>query len=567
MKIHAYAVLTIALLLSACSGGMPSTRTVVPVVASVDGNTPPATVPITLRLGVLKPSAHPAQTGGSEAWFSPAARSVSIEYEDAYGKGVRTFDVGPGETHCKAQALGSLCRIVVQAPKSAKHFYLNAYDGPRKPSGGVTGKLLAEANAYASKTGKLTFSVLGVWQKITVSSLNTAPANGSTTNLGLVLSIKDVDGYTVYGTYRGAVGVSFNEVPRNYANSFKFLVNGKPSLSIASSSDTYSAWYSGRGVISATMVVGSQQYGFRHAVIKPVPEFVPIAASPPLNVTSRIVTPADGTVLFTEPSGKVGQIVYGAYSEMALPSGHAITKLGVDYVGSSAILPFATAQNTVGLLQPSLEESPIVSGPAIVGIAYDGYSLAPLYAQSNGAISEYRSGSSPATQLEYQAPGAPNLTDFLFGVVGSGAGAIFGWVFTDVGNGATGLLQISSSSKSFSGAEQPLPPGGGTPAFSAVSPQGVVWTAIAGQPKVAIGSTVAATAAPLTSMAALKGLDSQYMAATDATGNIEIFNANGKRIATYTPSDGGASAIVWGDNSDFLYVCATCTHGLHEFVY
>ncbi|HKE37220.1 MAG TPA: hypothetical protein VKB39_07305, partial [Candidatus Baltobacteraceae bacterium] len=289
VKIRRYAVVMVALLLYACSGSTIPTQMVVPPVSPMTSGTPSPADFLTFEIGVLKPSAQPKRTDGSEAWFSPATRSVSIRYtvvRKNRGHVVsQAFNVGRGMPHCNPDPLGSLCRFVIQYPQLAGRFQLNAHDKPLTAKGNVSGTVLAEATAVSTKTGKVTFSVLGLWQKIKVLSVNTAPVNGVETNLGLKLSIEDADGYAVYGTYRGSINVGFRTVPWSETPTFKVLVNGKRSGTIDKSSDSYSAIYLGRGVVRATLVVGSH-YELRRVPILPVETSLAVAASPPLSSSS-----------------------------------------------------------------------------------------------------------------------------------------------------------------------------------------------------------------------------------------------------------------------------------------
>jgi hypothetical protein len=555
------AFVTTATVLVGC--GSVSTVPHVPSFATSSALEKPASlVAVTFSIGVLSPSAHPTQTEGKSAWFSPATRSISISYQASYNSKPKTIavNVGPGVADCMRQSEGDLCSIVVNVPASVLGFNISAFDKPLTTKGRVSGSELGYALAgFSSKTGKLTFTVAAAWRKVKLLALNTAPTNGSPTNLGLQIAVYDADGFIVYGKYRGGVGVGIATVPSN-SNSLTFIVDKLKNGSITSSSQKYELLYTGRGVLSANIQIDAPYAKSVQVLAQITPKMSSpaIAASPPLTSASQIAVPDSKTEWFTQASGTVGKISNGTYSQTALPSGHAVTMLGwAPYDGINYGLAFATAQNTIGLLSPTVEESDVFSGVAVVGVSFDSFPSEPVYALRNGTIAEYSSSTS-STQLIYQAPGKPTLTSLSFGAGTYGVG----WYFVDTGNKAIGFAQRSG------GSEQGLPSGSGTPAVMAVGPNSVVWTAIQGQSEVVIGSTLVPTALPFTSMAAVpSGMNASMMAATDAAGNIELLDQTGKLLYTYTPPDGAATDIVSGMNQDAFYICATCSNGLHEFLY
>jgi streptogramin lyase len=415
----------------------------------------------------------------------------------------------------------------------------------------------------------------GAAARAAITSLNSQPLNGAPSDLNFRVNIMDADGFTIVspGLYSSPFGagapepVTFVVTEFPFSDSFRFSVNSVNQVfadqaQLNSPADTYTLQYAGRGVISATINVETLNHSLplATATISPQAAYLPVAGAPAVDASAVVQGAADGaTVWFTEPSrAKIAFVRFGTLREISIPSGNTPTLLVPAGVPGRQEFVYATAQGTIGFVidDGTINEFTTPSHSTIGGIHFNsGIFTAYFTETAAGKIGKLGLGGS-LQEITLATGEHPTAMDPIIGD------------FVDPATNSIGFIDADDHVT-----ERALPAANSQPNGIAVGPQGSEWVTEGGGKRIARlnpdGSLVEfPTQDVLTSIAVVKG-DSgpPFVAATDVSGNIELFNLDGTET-TYNPgASGPATNVGEAYNHDVLYVCGSCSGGIRDFLY
>jgi streptogramin lyase len=411
----------------------------------------------------------------------------------------------------------------------------------------------------------------GAVAKAAITSLNTQPINGSTSDLNFHVNLMDADGFTIVppGVYSSPFGsgtpepVTFIVTEFPTSDSLRFAINGTSQVfadqgQMNGPTDTYALQYSGRGVISATLNVETLNHSspLASATIAPQAAYVPVPGAPTLDASAVVVGASDGaTIWFTEPSrAKIAFVRGGILHELSIPSGNTPTLLVVAPVPGRQEFVYATAQGTIGFAidDGTITEYTPPTHSTIGGIHFNPGIFTAYFTETVGKIGKLGFGGS-ISEIALPAGEHPTAMDPIAGD------------FVDPATNSLGIIDPSDNIT-----ERPLPTANSQPNGLAQGPQGSLWISEGAAKRIARLNpdgtfTEFPTQDVLTSISVV--LAEPFVAATDASGNIELFNLDGSQT-TYSPGTRGpATSVGEAYNNDVLYVCAACASGIQDFLY
>lgn len=535
---------------------------------------PPAVRTASLSLTIKIPAANDPRTV-RPFYTSAGTKAVVIRT----GLTTISANVTPGSPNCVASGSATLCTFNnVGAPTPSAVISVTAYDQPLTPSGTAQGNVLSSGAVSVSITpgqvNTVNLTMGGAAAKAAITSLNTSPLNGAASDLSFHVNIMDADGFTIVspGVYTSPFGsgtaepVTFLITESPASDSLRFTINGASQVfadqaQLNGPSDTYSLQYAGRGVISATLNVETLNHALplATATISPQAAYLPVAGAPALDASSVVIGAADGaTIWFTEPSrAKIAFVRGGVLHELPIPSGNTPTILAVAPVPGRQEFVYATAQGTIGFAidNGTITEYTPPTHSTIGGIHFNPGIFTAYFTETVGKIGKLGLGGG-ISEISLPPGEHPTAMDPIAGD------------FVDPATNSIGFIDPSDNVT-----ERALPTANSQPNGLAQGPQGSLWVSEAGAKRIARltpdGSiSEFPTQDILTSITVVSG-DSgpPFVAATDASGNIELFNLDGSETAYNPGTHGPANSAGQGYNHDVLYVCAACASGIQDFLY
>jgi hypothetical protein len=494
--------------------------------------------------------------------------------------GVATIsaNVTPGSPNCTTTASATLCTFNnLGAPTPSAVISVTAYDQVLSSTGTAQGSVLSSGAVSVTITpgqvNNVNLTMGGAAAKASVTSLNTQPLNGSISDLNFRVNIMDADGFTIVppGVYTSPFGsgapepVTFivTESPPNAA--LHFTIDGVNQISadqaqLNGPGDTYSLQYAGRGMVSATLNVETLNHAFplATATINPQPAYLPVAGAPALAASAVVVAADATTIWFTEPSrAKIAFVRNGTLHELSIPSGNTPTLLAVAPVPGRQEFAYATAQGTIGFAgdDGTISEYTPPTHSSIGGIHFNPGIFTAYFTETVGKIGKLGLGGS-ISEIALPAGDHPTAMDPVAGD------------FVDPATNSLGFIDPSDVVT-----ERALPTANSQPNGLAQGPQGTLWISEGGGKRIArytSGGPIVEfpTQDVLTSISVVEtGSGPPFVAATDASGNIELFDFSGSET-TYSPGPNGpATNVGEAYNNDILYVCAACAAGIQDFLY
>lgn len=535
---------------------------------------PPAAEPGSLSLTIKIPAATSA-SAIHPAYTSPATKAVVIRT----GLTTVSANVTPGSPNCTVSGSSTLCTFNnVGAPSPSAVISVTAYDQPLNGSGAPQGAVLESGAVTVTITpgqvNNVNLTMGGAAARVAITSLNSQPLNGAPSDLNFRVNIMDADGFTILppGVYSSPFGagapepVTFVATEFPFSDSLRFSINGVSQVfadqaQLNGPSDTYSLQYTGRGVISATLSVETLNHSspLATATISPQAAFLPVTVAPPADASAVVQEAADrATIWFTEPSrAKIAFVRSGTLHEISIPSGNTPTLLVPAGVPGRQEFVYATAQGTIGFVidDGTINEFTTPTHSAIGGIHFNPGIFTAYFTETVGKIGKLGLGGS-LQEITLPAGEHPTAMDPIIGD------------FVDPATNSIGFIDADDHVT-----ERALPTANSQPNGVAVGPQGSEWVTEGGAKRIARlnpdGLFVEfPTQDVLTSISVVTGdSGSPFVTATDASGNIELFNLDGSET-TYNPgSNGPATSVGEAYNYDVLYVCATCPTGIQDFLY
>jgi len=554
---------------------LSTSLTILTACASHSNALPPPAQIGSLSLTIKIPAPGATQSMIRPLYTSAGTKSVVIRT----GATTISANVTPGSPNCTTTVSATLCTFNnVGAPTPSAVISVTAYDQPLSGTGTAQGSVLSSGavtvTIAAGQVNTVNLTMGGAAAKATVTSLNTQPLNGTVSDLNFRVNIMDADGFTIVppGVYTSPFGggtaepVTFivTESPPNAA--LYFTIDGARQVfadqgQLNGPSDTYSLQYAGRGAISATLNVETLNHAFplATATIAPQAAYLPVAGAPALGASAVVVGASDGaTVWFTEPArAKIAFVRNGTLRELSIPSGNTPTLLvAVPFPGRQEFV-YATAQGTIGFAidDGTISEYTPPTRSSIGGIHFNPGIFTAYFTETVGKIGKLGLGGL-ISEITLPAGEHPTAMDPVAGD------------FVDPATNSLGFIDPSDVVT-----ERALPTANSRPNGLAQGPQGTLWISEGGGKRIArftSGGPIVEfpTQDVLTSISVVEtGSGSPFVAATDASGNIELFDFSGNET-TYNPGPNGpATSVGEAYNNDILYICAACASGIQDFLY
>ena len=197
------ASITVATLLTACSGSVPVTSAI-PAASS-----PPGAAQVTFVFVIPGGDRRLARSGAHGRHFvSPSTQSIVVGLDS---KPLLVADVAESSHGCERRRHGSrICTIQTEAPSGDQVFTITSFDGTRG-NGNVLAAGSVRATLAADIPDKIRVSLTGRPASVALSIAPQNPLAGLPTTVAVAIAALDADGNTIIGSFGTTVTLADND--------------------------------------------------------------------------------------------------------------------------------------------------------------------------------------------------------------------------------------------------------------------------------------------------------------------------------------------------------------------
>ncbi len=258
-------------LVSGCGGGAPSSG--LPPTSA-----PPATPQLVPTQFVITIPAPTSPTRRSPSYVTSSVASVTVSLTAVNGGSPPTGLQTSVTTTITAGSCTSGCTIPGPgAPPGSDTFSVTTYDANAKAISTAT----AAFTIVAGKANSNTITLQGIPAQLSISGLPSATAGTALSATALAVTVKDVDGNTITGTYATPIVLSDSDT----SGATTIATSGSdspPAKTLLSSSDTVTLAYTGLAISPATITAGVQGASSPSTTATFAPALQPITYTGPL---------------------------------------------------------------------------------------------------------------------------------------------------------------------------------------------------------------------------------------------------------------------------------------------